>query len=205
MNNNNLTKTELIMRKFIRFSITPIMLFLNLVVLFSAPFTDGNIVVTRVGDGVAPINYVGSGTNPPQTHYSLAVYIDEYTPEGVLVQSIPMPTTTVGDNRRFVYSSLSQSAEGLINLSVDGKYLTLLGYDAAPGITGVLNSTSTNVNRVIARIDNMGNINTETALNDAFSGVAAHSVISTDGTDFWITGGEKVLDTLHWDQQARSR
>ena len=53
--------------------------------LFGAPFTPGNLVVYRVGDGAAVL--ASSGT---------AVFLDEYTTAGVLVQSIPVPTTTPG-------------------------------------------------------------------------------------------------------------
>ena len=59
----------------------------------AAAFTPGNIVVYRVGDGAAAL--AGTGT---------AVFLDEYTPAGVLVQSIAMPTTTSGAHRRLVSS-----------------------------------------------------------------------------------------------------
>src|SRR5690349_3881891 len=51
-------------------------------------FTAGNIVVYRVGTGPASL---GNGAT--------AVFLDEYTTAGVLVQSIALPTTTSGANK----------------------------------------------------------------------------------------------------------
>src|SRR6516165_1575326 len=50
--------------------------------LASAPFTPGNLVIYRVGTGTGSLINTG---NP--------VFLDEYTPGGVLVQSIALPTT----------------------------------------------------------------------------------------------------------------
>ena len=66
-----------------------------------AAFTPGNLVIYRVGDGTSPL----AGTGNP-------VFLDEYTTAGTLVQSIPMPTTVVGANRRLVAGGTATS-EGL--------------------------------------------------------------------------------------------
>ena len=55
-----------------------------------APFTFGNIVVVRVGDGAAAL-----------TNASTATFLDEYTPAGALVQSIALPTAASGSNQPF--------------------------------------------------------------------------------------------------------
>ncbi len=144
-----------------------------------APFAAGNLVVYRVGA-------VGGGA---LTNASTAVFLDEYTPAGVLVQSIAMPTSDAGTNQTLTASGTS--AEGLLNLSVDGRYLLLTGYDTAPGLASV-NGTSTGgatpVLRVIGRVDANGVVDTSTAIT-AFTGASPRSAISLDGTTYWATGG----------------
>lgn len=94
-----------------------------------AAFTPGNLVIYRVGDGGATLI---SAAAP--------VFLDEYTPDGAWVQSIPMPTAVSGSNRRLV-SSGSATSEGYLTLSTDTNYLVLTGYDADVG-TGPLAAPS---------------------------------------------------------------
>src|SRR4051812_48316445 len=77
-----------------------------------APFTSGNILVLRVGNGSAT---VASTANP--------VFLDEYPPTGTLVQVIALPVVGgIGDT---LYRATfgSGNAEGLINLSANGQYV----------------------------------------------------------------------------------
>jgi len=138
-------------------------------------FTLGNLVVYRVGDGSASLN--GNAT---------AVFLDEYTPAGGLVQSIPMPTTVNGSNRRLTASG-SATTEGFLTRSTDGRYIVLPGYDAALGTTGITTSSSATVNRVIGRVDSSAAIDTTTATT-ANSGGNPRGVASDDGNRFWIVG-----------------
>ena len=147
------------------------------IISYSAPFTKGNLVVLRAGDGSAAL--ASSAT---------AAFIDEYTPTGTLVQSIPLPTTIVGSNKRVVVSGTSTS-EGMVNLSLDKRYLTACGYDVALATASITSSTSASVNRVVARIDYAGNVDATTALTDFSSASNPRSAITTNGTDIWVTGG----------------
>jgi hypothetical protein len=142
----------------------------------SSPFTIGNLVVYRVGDGGAAL---GSAAT--------AVFLDEYTPAGALVQSIALPTAVNGANKRLTGSGTATS-EGALTRSVDGRYLILAGYDAALATTGITSSTASLVNRVIARVDATGAVDTTTALTDAISGGNPRGAASTNGTDLWISG-----------------
>lgn len=81
-----------------------------------APFTAGNLVIYRVGDGSTPLVNTGS-----------VVVLDEYTPSGTRVQSIVLPTTASGSNKPLVASGTANS-EGLLTRSADGRYLLLTGY-----------------------------------------------------------------------------
>ena len=141
-----------------------------------AQFTQGNLVVYRVGDGSAAL-----------TSAATAVFLDEYSPSGTLVQSIPMPTAVAGANKRITASG-SATSEGLITRSVDRKYLVFAGYDAAVGTAAVNGTTSATVNRVVGRIDATEALDATTAFTDFPTGGNMRGVASTNGTDFWATG-----------------
>jgi len=144
----------------------------------SGPFTRGNLVVYRVGDG-------STGLSTDAT----PVFLDEYTMSGGSpVNSVALPTTVNGSNRRLTASGTS-FGEGLMTLSTDGRFLTATGYDAAVGTASVTTTSSSTVNRVIARIDSSGAVDTTTALTDAVDGAMPRSATSTNGTDLWIDGG----------------
>src|SRR4051812_5637553 len=150
--------------------------------MFAAPFTPGNLVIYRIGNGGAALSNAAA-----------AVFLDEYTTAGVLVQSIPMPTTVNGANRRLTGSGTA-TTEGLLTLSTDGQYLMLTGYGAAVARAGVADTTSATVNRVVGRVDATASINTTTALTDAYSGNGMSTggnprgVVSIDGMNFWTSG-----------------
>ncbi len=143
---------------------------------FAAPFTPGNIVVVRVGNGSAAL-----------TSGATASFLDEYTTAGVFVQSVAMPTVTAGLNRALTNAGTSTS-EGFLNRSTDGQFLLMAGYDAATGTAAIAGTTSAANNRVVGRIDAFGNIDTSTALTDSYSGSNVRSVASTNGTDLWLGG-----------------
>lgn len=147
---------------------------LSVSVLHANPFTIGNIVVVRIGDGSASLT--SSGT---------AVFLEEYTPAGVLVQVIPMPTAISGSNKRFVLTGTSTS-EGNVEISGDKHFITLGGYDADVGTATVL--TAAGVNRVLAFVSENGTINTTTAITDGYIGSNIRSVYTLDGTSFWSGG-----------------
>src|ERR1044072_1607341 len=81
------------------------------------PFTSGNIVVYRIGDGSGLL-----------TTAAAKIFLDEYTPAGVLVQSIELPST--GSKK---ITNLNNANGGWMTLSLDGKYLVVPGYNANPG------------------------------------------------------------------------
>ena len=136
--------------------------------LRAAPFTPGNVAVFR--------------KVPTAGALHIPVFVDEYTPGGQLVQSLPMPTTTVGANRRLVAESPT-GLDGNITRSVDGRYLTLAGLDAALGNEG------TTPDRVIARVDALGTIDTTTALTDA--GSMPRGAVTLDGSGFFLVGSSQ--------------
>lgn len=143
-----------------------------------AAFTPGDLVVYRVGSGTGTLVNTG---NP--------VFLDEYTPAGALVQSIALPTTAAGTNAPLIASGTATS-EGLLNLSADGRFLTLTGYAATPGGgTSLPGTASATVPRVVGRADASGTVDTSTRLTDYADGNNPRGAVSTDGASLWITGG----------------
>jgi methionine-rich copper-binding protein CopC len=143
-----------------------------------AAFTSGDIVVYRVGTGASALS--SSGT---------AVFLDEYTPDGTLVQSIALPTADAGNTHALVASGTATS-DGLLTLSADGHYLIATGYDATPGTSGVTGGSEA---RVVGRIGADGAIDTSTALTNLGAN-NIRSAASTDGTSFYIGSGATGID-----------
>lgn len=139
-----------------------------------------SFAVVRVGDGAAPLS-----------NASQAVYIDELKTDGTPVGASINLSTVVGNNQPFSLSG-SATSEGYLSLSTNGQYLALAGYAVAPGLPSVngtdVGSAAGAVNRVVARVDAMGNVNTTTIINSAFAKNNPRGVASVDGSAFWVTG-----------------
>jgi len=144
----------------------------------AAPFTAGDLAIYRVGDGTSALVNTGN-----------AVFIDEYTKAGVLVQSIPVPTTASGSNKPLIASGTATS-EGALSISPDGKYIAFTGYDRVLGQTGSLPGTaSTVVPRVAGVLNTLtGVVDTSTALTDVSTGNNARAAATLDGVNIYITG-----------------
>lgn len=153
-------------------------------------FTPGNIVVVKIGNGE---------TGSLSSAAAAPVFLEEYTQTGSFVRSIAMPTNVSGDNKAFTNNG-GATSEGVLNISADGQYLTLAGYNATVGTVGgtsagsavagngIDNSSPSIINRVIGLVDYAGNINTTTALTEAFDKGNIRSVVTDNGTNFWVCG-----------------
>jgi hypothetical protein len=163
------------MKRFLSFLAFALMLF---GVSAQTPFTQGNLAVLRVGDGSAVLS-----------NASTAIFIDEFTPSGTFVQSIAIPTA--GDN--VLTNSGTATSEGQITLSPDGLYLTLAGYNIAPGTASVNGTTAVAVNRKLLRVDNGVNYTavlsaTAYNTNNIRGGI-------TSGDDYWASGTSGTAGT----------
>jgi hypothetical protein len=138
----------------------------------TAAFTPGNLVVFRIGNGSGLL-----------TADATPVFLDEFTPSGTLVQTIPMPVSVSGSNRILTVSGTL--SEGWLTLSTNGQFLTLLGYNAPVGTVNVAATTSATNERVVGLVDYNGVINTSTALTDLGSTGSVRCAITTDGTNIW--------------------
>ena len=162
------------------------------------PFVPGDLVVTRSVGGAVDTSGGAGSTGAITTSTALtgsgtaaSVFLDEYTPAGVLVQSIPVPNVlrSSGTGNYALTFSGTQTTEGAITLSGDGKYLIFGGYNQTGGVIGTNASTSALVQRVIGRVDMNGVVDTTTALTDVSSGQPFRSAYSSNGTDIWASGG----------------
>ena len=184
----------------------------------AVPFTPGDLVVTRDIGGNLDLSTppTPGSTMPILTSVPLAgsgvcatVELDEYTPAGSLVQSIQLPNvqqtnTAAGSSYALTFSG-TQNNEGTIEVSGNGKYFTIVGYnqtagtDAANGtITGGSNAAaSTLIQRVVGLISMDGTVNTTTGLTDVSSTQSIRSAYTTDGTNIWVGGSSGSNVTIN--------
>ena len=143
----------------------------------ASPFIPGNVVVVRVGTGTGALSNAAT-----------AVFLDEYTPAGILVQSVAVPTAASGANQALTISGTATS-EGALTRTADGRFLVLTGYAAAPGLAGVSTTTAAATNRIIGRVAANGTLDTSTRLSDGISGNNIRAAASADGSTFYAVGG----------------
>src|SRR5688572_24704564 len=135
----------------------------------AAGFIVGNLVVVRVGTGGDALTNTGN-----------AVFLDEYTPTGTLVQSVALPALPAGANHPFTLDGTAV-LEGALARSPDGRYLVLSGYATSPSAPQPLQSyAASSVGRVVARIDGGGLINTTTRLTDYASLASPRAAATVD-------------------------
>ncbi|MBL8879709.1 MAG: PEP-CTERM sorting domain-containing protein [Phycisphaerales bacterium] len=134
----------------------------------AGPITPGNLAVVRIG---------GAGGS------ASAGFIEEYTTSGVLVQTLALPTADgAGGNQMCTLVGGAAAHEGYLSLSTDRRYLVLAGNDIPIG-TNVATSA---LDRVVARVDMAGAIDTTTHFNLS-SGWNARSAVM-DGNNIWVSG-----------------
>jgi hypothetical protein len=171
-------------------------------VAMAAPFS-GGIVAERIG-GTATFTSgpaLASGVGAP-------IFIDEFNPTtNARIQSIALPSTdpdAEGPQRSIVENG-STNQVGFISRSVNENYIMATGIGVDAGTSGVPGAATTN-NRIIARIDGSGNVDTSTGFSEANSvntntSASVRSVASVDGTKFYVgtgntTAGTRYIDTF---------
>jgi hypothetical protein len=140
-------------------------------------FTPGNLVAIERGDGTVNL---GSSAYP--------VFLDEYTPAGALVQAIALPNVDAG-TQHALFLSGQNGAEGLLNRSANGYFLTLSGYDLPVGHTFITSTFPYQFPRTVAEINGSAGVDTSTAVG-VFNGTgvpASISAASESGTTVTIT------------------
>jgi hypothetical protein len=155
------------------------------VTVSAAPFTFGNFVALRVGDGAAALN--------ENAH---AVYLDEINNStGATVQSIPLPIVLSGTD--YTTGGLSRSA--------DGVYIIVTGFMATAGDSHQCNILTTTPpggstkcfptsNRAIVRIDPNGGITTTQLSPSVYDGVIT-GACSYDGSGYYLVGNATLASS----------
>jgi len=150
---------------------------------FASGFAAGDLAVVRVANGVGALGSVAT-----------AAYLDEYTPGGTFVQTINLPTATSGANLALTLTG-SGVNEGYLELSANGQYLTLAGYNTAPGnATSAATASVTPRTIGLIRVSN-GSVDTTTAINAGTSS-NIRSVATIDGTGFWASSASSGVGYL---------
>jgi hypothetical protein len=139
-------------------------------------FTQGDLVVYRIGDGTTAPSGNGS-----------AVFLDEYTTgkgQTTYVQTIGLDT--IGLNA-FIASGTATS-EGALFLSPDSQFLSFMGYNI-PLPNGTTPASNNTAARTIAVVDKSGTV---TYANQITSMTASketpRGAATIDGQNFWVTG-----------------
>jgi hypothetical protein len=145
----------------------------------ASAFTPGDLVVYRVGDGTGGLGNTAT-----------AVFLDEYTPLGTFVQSVPLPTT--GDTALTAVGN--DTTEGIMSLSQNGGLLLFTGYRADAGTANPSTMDPATVNRVIGSIGIAGVANTVVALTDTAGTI--RSGASTDGSSLFYVGTSAGLNYI---------
>ncbi len=149
------------------------------------PFTPGNLVVARIGDGTSS-TIAGNSTYFP-------VALQEYTTTGVLVQTIPLASTIAGSQ----LTNSGQSQEVSLNLSSNKAYLSLMGYDASPTNNG---TAVTNFSKVVGRVGVNGVVDYTTKI--PADGSIVRQVTSVDGSSFWFAGNSTGIRYVSYGNRA---
>ena len=131
------------------------------------------------------------------------VYLDQVTPFGFLLDSLEVPNSLqphVGSESNQLVTSFSSKSEEALNLSTDGKLLTLIDYVApvnaievsnsnTPGVVDPTNPVGVSYYRAAATVNSAGKFTfTET---NAYSGNNGRAAIlnNTNGANFFYTSG----------------
>ncbi len=180
-------------------------------------FTQGDLVVSVEGNGSgtasggtgATGNSGGSSTTyldnqaAPLTLYEFKTTGGNQTAVGTLT----LPQSTKPGGHSAVSGEYGSSSEAQLQLSGDGRYLTIAGYAINAGAynnnfdtngagTALAQSCSLSsgcggtpqVNRVIATINGNGRVNSTTVLSNVTNTNNPRSVYSADGKSFYVSG-----------------
>jgi hypothetical protein len=139
----------------------------------AASIIAGDLVIYRVGDGGAALSANAT-----------AVFLDEYTTAGILVQSIPLPTTGTSS----LTAVGNATTEGILTVSQDGNSLLFTGYRKDVGGATPNTDPATTTNRVIASAGLDGVVNTSVSLTDTGTGTHTIRSASTVNGSFYYVG-----------------
>lgn len=183
------------------------------------PFFDvGNLIVSVEGNGIMGAtsgSYIDNQASP----LTLFQFSTSGTSSATYINSLALPQTASGKNAA-VSGEYGSSSEGGLQLSGDGRYLTIMGYginaatfNANPTAYGTAQNDPTKpnalaqsssltdqagitpVSRVAVLIDANGAVDSSTQLYNVYNGNNPRSVYSANGASFYVSGQGVSGDT----------
>jgi hypothetical protein len=138
------------------------------------PFTAGNFIAVRVGDGAAGLSSAASSAD---------VFLEEYTPVGVRVQTMKLSSNFIPSSVPFKLAGTGVTLEGIPSSSPNGYFISLAAF------------ANTQKSAVIARIINSGGVDYSTMMTPAGSnlGGVAGSAVSNSGDSVWVCTTHNIL------------
>jgi hypothetical protein len=138
-----------------------------------------SFMVARIGDGTATL--LTSAATP--------LFVEErLASDGALVRTINVPSAASTSPKPLTVSGTADS-EGALALSGDRHSVSIAGYSAAAGTTGVASTASTATQRGAALIFASGAVDTSTTYGTtAFGGNNVRGSVSNNGSQIWATG-----------------
>lgn len=136
-----------------------------------------SFMVLRVGAGATALSAA-----------SAPIFLEERrSGDGAIARTINLPVAADGANQPITIAGNS-TTEGALSISGNGQFVTVAGYAAIPGVADVNETASAATNRVVARVNKLGAIDTTTRLDAAFTGVSVRAAVTDDGNTFWVSG-----------------
>lgn len=139
------------------------------------PFTPGNVVIERQGDGAANLNASAA-----------PIYFDEMTTNGALVQSIEV--TSNGASALTDVGNTGGDVSGGMTLAANGSFIVFPGYNTNSGTASPSSLSSAAAPRGVGKIDANGNYTLAATTTVGFNTSTVRGAASDGGTNFWATG-----------------
>ena len=189
------------------------------IILGLAATTPAMAQVFQTGDLVISVYGNVNGSGVVGDNQASPIELEDVTTSGSFVDGLTLPQASFVDAEGVANSVISgeygSSSEGSLQLSGDGKSLTIMGYginanafnaatanannaygtQALAQTVSVLGGSYTPVSRVVADVTADGTVNTSTALYGVFSTNNPRSVTTQDGSSFYMAGQGVKGDT----------
>ncbi len=152
-------------------------------------FTAGDILVERLGNGTASL-----------TSAATPIFLDDYSPAGVLEQSIALPTTGNNTSGNFaITDSGSAASQGFLTVSSNGRYIAFTGYSANVGVAGITSTTSAANPRLAGTLSFNGAVTVTSLGATAFNANNYRSAFTNgNGTNVWAGGNGNATTEGVW-------
>jgi hypothetical protein len=164
--------------------------------------TSGDLIISTVSNSTGLSNNNALDTASPITLQELQLGPSATT--ATSIGTLTLPQLASGNNAA-ISGEYGSASEGILQQSVNGQYLTIMGYGvnanafntggtsmygttALGQTTSLTGSAYVTVPRVVALIGGNGSVNTSTALTGVFNTNNPRSVATIDGSSFYVSG-----------------